>query len=255
MNEKDNVKRVFSKNKHAYVTSSTHAYGDDLLKMESWLNPDPTMAVLDIATGGGHAAKRLAPSVREVFATDITKAMLENTRQHLQAYANIKYVIADAENLPFLDLTFDMVTCRIAAHHFPHPEQFIQEVNRVLKPNGKFLFIDNTVPEVPRYASFLNRLEKMRDYSHVRCLSVNEWNHLFKENHLTVIQQEYRKKKLNYTHWINRTLHQFPAKEKVHQYMLKADQEIQSYFEFKQANGKIQQFTIDEWMVVAQKLL
>ncbi|WP_231514904.1 class I SAM-dependent methyltransferase [Oceanobacillus salinisoli] len=111
-----------------------------------WLSPDLQMSVLDIATGGGHVAKTLSPFVQTVFATDLTKEMLAVTANYLHDYKNIHYVIADAEDLPFLDQSFDIVTCRIAAHHFQDKERFIQGVKRVLKDDGKFLFIDNVTP-------------------------------------------------------------------------------------------------------------
>ncbi|NEU31006.1 class I SAM-dependent methyltransferase [bacterium LRH843] len=71
-----------------------------------------------------------------------------------------------------------------AAHHFPNPARFIAEVARVLTPNGKFILIDNVVPDDKQLAAFINTFEKLRDDSHVRCLSMNEWLHLLKVNQL-----------------------------------------------------------------------
>jgi ubiquinone/menaquinone biosynthesis C-methylase UbiE len=175
MSVKKDVKNVFSKNRKVYVSSSTHSNSSDLTLLTEWLHSNSDMIVLDIATGGGHTAKRLSPYVKRVVATDITKKMLENAADHLIGYSNIDYIIADAEHLPFLNNTFDIVTCRIAAHHFPNPDQFICEVKRVLKEKGKFLLIDNIAPNNEIFDSFINRLEKIRDYSHVRSLKIDEW--------------------------------------------------------------------------------
>lgn len=253
MNQKQYVKQVFSKNKEAYVTSNTHAKGSDLSVLIDWLQPNNDMIVLDIATGGGHVAKKLAPKVAKVFATDITKEMLENTAAHLQDYPNIFYVIADAESLPFLDNTFDIITCRIAAHHFPSPDRFIQEVQRVLKSNGSFLLIDNIGSEKPAYDIFINTLEKMRDYSHGRSLKISEWEKLLSSNHLTIFKQERRKKTLTYNEWVNRTLEGNTKIEEVRQYILTASTEIKDYFQIKIEHEEIIAFTIDEWMVLCQK--
>ncbi|AXI09023.1 class I SAM-dependent methyltransferase [Oceanobacillus zhaokaii] len=255
MNENQYVKQVFSKNKEAYVTSSTHAYGSDLSTLINWLHPNKDMIALDIATGGGHAGKKLAPNVKEVFATDITKEMLENTSTHLQLYPNINYVIADAESLPFLDNAFDIVTCRIAAHHFPNPDRFIDEVERVLKPNGKFLLIDNVGPLEPSADTFINSLEKKRDYSHVRSLKITEWEELLSNNRLTILNQEKRKKTLPYNEWVYRTLEAKSEIEEVKNYILSAAGEIKDYFQIKVLDGEIIEFTIDEWMVLCRKSL
>ncbi|RDW17898.1 class I SAM-dependent methyltransferase [Oceanobacillus chungangensis] len=253
MNEKKSVQEVFSKNKEAYFTSSTHANGNDLSVLIHWLNPNKDLSALDIATGGGHAAKKLAPNVKKVFATDITKEMLENTAMHLQSYPNINYVIADAESLPFLDNSFDIITCRIAAHHFPNPDRFIQEVERVLKPNGSFLLIDNVGAEEPSADIFINSLEKMRDYSHGRSLKITEWEKLLSSNHLTVVKQEKRKKTLPYNEWVNRTLDKQSKIEEVKQYILAANTKIKDYFQIKIEHEEIKEFTIDEWMVLCTK--
>ncbi|MEC5422756.1 methyltransferase domain-containing protein [Virgibacillus sp. C22-A2] len=253
MKEKDDVKRAFSKNKEDYVKSSTHASGSDLSLLPVWLNPKSTMEVLDIATGGGHVAKRLAPFVKRVVATDITKAMLENTAAHLAAYSNIDYVIADAESLPFLDNTFEIITCRIAAHHFPNPKKFVSEVNRVLKPNGKFLFIDNIAAEQSDYGNFINTLEKMRDYSHVRSLRISEWKEIFNDNKLTFLKQQERKKTLPYDDWINRTLDMREDKESVTNFIKNATSDIHDYYDIKFKNDNIKSFTIDEWMILLEK--
>ncbi len=104
--------------------------------------------------------------------TDLTKEMLENTKKHLKDFENLTYILADAEALPFLDQSFDVVTCRIAPHHFPNPDKFIEEVARVLAPDGTFILIDNVVPDDRKLATFMNMFEKLRDDSHVRVLIV-----------------------------------------------------------------------------------
>ncbi|WP_174613197.1 class I SAM-dependent methyltransferase [Virgibacillus ihumii] len=253
MSEKDNVKRVFSKNNDAYVTSSTHSTGKDLSLMIDWLNPDSTEHVLDIATGGGHVAKKLAPHVKQITATDITEAMLTNTAEHLQDFKNISYQVADAENLPFENNAFNIITCRIAAHHFPGPELFISEVYRVLKPNGKFLFIDNIAPKNNTYDMFVNSLEKMRDYSHVRSRSISEWKKLLKQNDLKISMETMRKKVLPYKEWVHRTLEEKDKIKEVNEFILNASADIRDYFQVEFKDSKISSFAIDEWMVLVEK--
>ncbi|WP_187695437.1 class I SAM-dependent methyltransferase [Oceanobacillus piezotolerans] len=253
MDNKKDVKAVFSRNKESYVKSSTHAQGNDLSLLPSWLNPTQEMSVLDIATGGGHVAKKLAPYVKTVFATDLTREMLDNTASHLKHYNNIHYVIVDAEDLPFLDNSFDIITCRIAAHHFPNPMTFIKEVQRVLKADGKFLLIDNIAPENQKYDQFINSLEKIRDYSHYRSHSVSEWNRFFKTHHLVIDKEKKNKKQLPFKEWVNRTLANKADITNVEQYILKSSEDIKKYYQIIIKDEEIQSFTIDEWMVLLKK--
>ncbi|GAA0612773.1 class I SAM-dependent methyltransferase [Virgibacillus siamensis] len=253
MSEKEDARKVFSKNSDAYVTSSTHATGEDLSLMINWLNPDSTQHVLDIATGGGHTAKKLAPYVKQITATDITETMLINTAAHLTDLNNISYQVADAENLPFESNTFDIVTCRIAAHHFPNPGLFIAEVYRILKPDGEFLFIDNIAPENSTHDTFVNSLEKMRDYSHVRSRSISEWKELLVKQNLKTRMETTRKKTLPYQEWVRRTLDKEDKIKEVDQFISSAAADIHDYFQIEFEGNKITSFAIDEWMVLAEK--
>lgn len=203
--------------------------------------------------GGGHVAKQLSDHVASVIASDPTEEMLTNTAKHLKSYENISYEFADAEALPFDNNRYDIVTCRIAAHHFPSPEKFIAEVYHVLKPGGRFIFIDNIAPEDHSLDEFVNTLEKMRDYSHVRSHSILGWKKFLKENQLTVVQEIIRKKTLPYQEWIDRTLDDEKIKDKVTSYILEASSELKEYFQVSINKDGIQSFAIDEWMVMCEK--
>ena len=251
--QKDKVKEQFGKNAQKYYESQTHAKSDDLDLLVEWLKPEKSFTVLDIATGGGHVAKKLATHVETVFATDLTKAMLENTAKQLQAFRNIYYVIADAEELPFLDQSFDIVTCRIAPHHFPNPEKFIDEVARTLKKGGRFLFIDNIVPEDKELGDFMNTFEKLRDNSHVRCLSLEEWTSLFVKNNLHIAQSKKRKKPFDYSVWVKRTTENDEQVEQVRNFMLSRSEKCRSYYQVETSGENITAFAIDECMVMCEK--
>lgn len=212
-----------------------------------WLKPKKEWVALDIATGGGHVAKTIAPHVDYVFATDLTVEMLENTSKHLQEqFKNIGYIVADAESLPFLENKFDIVTCRIAPHHFPNPDQFIAEVHRVLNSHGKFVLIDNVVSSNQKLGDFSNGVEKLRDESHVRCLSKNEWRLLFKSAGLVEIQSLDRRKRHDYPVWVRRTTVNEQQIKSVSRFILEASEEIQQYFSVVIENGQVQSLEIDE---------
>jgi ubiquinone/menaquinone biosynthesis C-methylase UbiE len=256
--EKENIKKKvmnqFGKNAEKYVASESHAKGEDLRILVEWLEPQSNWTALDIATGGGHVAKALSPYVAQVFATDLTKEMLANTARHLnQSCHNISYVIADAEKLPFLDNTFDIVTCRIAPHHFPNPHYFINEVARVLKPNGSFLMIDNVAPEEKHLAEFMNTFEKLRDESHAQCLSIDEWRRLFSSANLLEVNAQVRKKTYSFPTWLERTASSQSQIDRVNQYISNGSKEIHTYFNATFLNKKVQSLQVDEWMVLRKK--
>lgn len=252
---KTKVQEVFSINADKYVTSHTHATGADLALLVNWLQPDPNWNVLDIATGGGHATKTLSPHVSHIFATDLTKQMLEAARKHLSSEScnNVTYLVADAESLPFLDQSFDTVVCRIAAHHFPNPKKFVQEVSRVLKIDGKFLLIDNVSPDQPELDLFINEMEKLRDHSHGRCYTIAEWMLWFEEYGLQVQQANLRKKKFNFPDWVKRTAQSEAQVQTVVGHILKASQETLDYIHADIVDGDIRSIQIDEWMALASK--
>ncbi|GAA3409355.1 class I SAM-dependent methyltransferase [Paenibacillus hodogayensis] len=174
---KELVKQQFSKNASSYVTSARHARGEDLALLVSAAEANRDMEVLDIATGGGHVANALAPLVCRVVASDLTPEMLEAAAAFIRGngHENVDFIPGDAERLPFADAAFDLVTCRIAAHHFPDVSAFVRESFRVVKPGGKLLLIDNTAPEADDFDRFYNEIEKLRDPSHVRAWKKSEW--------------------------------------------------------------------------------
>lgn len=253
------VQTQFARHAAKYVTSESHAKGDDLALLVNWLQPEPHWRVLDVATGGGHVAKKLAPRCAHVYATDFTKNMLAAARDHLEQELGedrrerVSYVVADAEALPFLDDAFDVVTCRIAAHHFPHPEHFACEVARVLKKGGAFLFIDNVAPEQQKLAGHMNEVERLRDHSHVRCLAVSEWQQLFAAYGLREEKAALSKKTHVFPQWVARTAETAAQRETVAQFILAAERDVRDYFSVTVENGRITSLQIDEWRTLYRK--
>lgn len=134
--------------------------------------------LLDVATGTGFTALAFASRVAEVVGLDVSEGMLRQARQQAAAAGvdNVRFEHGPAESMPFPDRHFDLVTCRVAPHHFLSIAGFVAESARVLKPGGRLLIADTTVPDGDRQVdAWQNRVELLRDRSHVRNYSPSEW--------------------------------------------------------------------------------
>jgi SAM-dependent methyltransferase len=159
--------------------------------------------VLDIACGAGHTGLHLAERGHSVTCADLSPAMLERVRETAAA-RNLVIEIRQhpAESMPYADCSFDLVTCRVAPHHFSSPAQFIRETARVLRAAGWFLLIDGTIPDEERDAGeWLNQVEKLRDPSHVRLIGPAEWCRLCADAGLNVRRHWLRQKKQPDLNW------------------------------------------------------
>lgn len=211
--------------------------------------------VLDIATGGGHVANALAPLAENVVAYDLTPAMLDHARRFIagNGYGNVQFVQGDAERLPFSDCAFDMVTCRIAAHHFPDVLAFVQESWRVLRPGGSFLLIDNVSPENDAYDAFYNAVEKRRDPSHCRALKKTEWLRMLEEKGLAIEFMMTFAKRFRYDSWFDRMGRPQQEKDELEQTMLAAQGEIRHHFRIAVEEERVVSFEGESMLVKARK--
>jgi ubiquinone/menaquinone biosynthesis C-methylase UbiE len=189
-----------------YATSRPHAKGNSLLRLVELVAPHANWVALDIATGAGHVPLAFAPRLAHAVASDLTPQMLDVARglARERKLFNISFADMRAEALPFADATFDLVTCRIAPHHFDDVRQFVTESARVLRPGGLFGLVENISPDTSMMdgdvdalstaANEYNAFEKLRDPSHVRCLTLTEWRDLvvqagLKERHVELLDK------------------------------------------------------------------
>ena len=176
----DAVRKQFGPAAEAYLASTVHAQGEDLGDVIAFLGPKPDEIVLDLGCGVGHTLRRVAPRVRLAVGADATAGMLEGARTLMEreGITNVALVVTTAESLPFLDASFDAVTCRLAAHHFADVKKAFAEVARVLRPGGRFVLSDNYAPDDDALDRWINELEAVRDPSHVREHTIAQWRAL-----------------------------------------------------------------------------
>jgi SAM-dependent methyltransferase len=162
------VRRQFGPAAGDYAVSDFHARGESLSLLVERVQPASDWRALDVATGAGHTALAFARHVASVVAMDVTVEILAQAR-HLardRRSDNVTTALGDAEGLPFVEATFDLVTCRLAQHHFPHPLRAVAEYARVLRSGGRLGFTDNVTVAEPEAARWYNRYEQLRDPSH-----------------------------------------------------------------------------------------
>jgi len=177
-------KDVWSERAQAYRESAIHASGDDLDLTVEWCEPGEGVTVLDVATGGGHVARRLREAGATVVTVDPAPGMKPD-------------VIAPAEHLPFADDSFDAVACRVAAHHFSDVVAAVKEMARVA--SGRVVVCDNTfVSEASEEA------DRVRDPSHVRNYSVAEWHSFFELAGLEIADEVFMERPLEVEPWLAR---------------------------------------------------
>jgi ubiquinone/menaquinone biosynthesis C-methylase UbiE len=135
----------------------------------------PEDTVLDVACGPGLVACTLAEVAWHVTGLDLTPAMIEQAqgRQRAKGLTNLTWIIGDAVPLPFPEAVFSVVATRYSFHHFLDPKAVLAEMVRVCEPAGRVAVID-VFTSSPEQAEAYNRVEKLRDPSHVRALSLGE---------------------------------------------------------------------------------
>ena len=148
-----------------------------LILEASGAGPDDT--VLDVACGPGLVVAAFARVVRHATGIDITPAMLDRARAHgaQLGLTNVTWRQGDVLPLPWPDASFSIVTSRFAFHHFLDPLAVLREMRRVAAPGGRVVVVDST-PDT-RCADAFNRMERLRDPSHVRSLPVEEHRALY----------------------------------------------------------------------------
>jgi SAM-dependent methyltransferase len=175
---------IWSSRADAFRESPSHREGPDLDLLVEMCEPAEGVKVLDVASGGGHVARRLREQGCTVVTVDPAPGMRAD-------------VVAHAEHLPFDDGSFDVVTCRIAAHHFQNIRAAIAEMARVaqhLVVVEDNLFLDEQVEEA----------ERLRDPTHVRCYSEEEWKVMLTDAGLEVERAERLERRRDVDDWLER---------------------------------------------------
>jgi SAM-dependent methyltransferase len=186
------VTDVWSDRAEAYVESDTHREGRDLDLLVSWAEGK---TALDVATGGGHVARRLREQGFQVTTLDPAPGMRAD-------------VLAPAEHIPFADGCFDTVATRIAPHHFSDIRAAVGEMARVA---GRVLLVEDTLFESEK----VEEAERLHDPTHVRSYSEQEWRSFLEDAGLRIEEVDLQEKRRDFAAWCDRTGCTGPERERV----------------------------------------
>jgi ubiquinone/menaquinone biosynthesis C-methylase UbiE len=244
-----------------YVSSPIHAKGRSLTRLVEIVEFGDSWKALDIATGAGHTALAIAPYVDEIIATDITFQMVSAARKlgEGRGVTIIHAAAAAADQQPFAKSQFDLVTCRIAAHHFPSIGSFIAESRRLLRPGGILAVVDNISPADSRDirkskrdrdpSRYINALEKYRDKSHWRMLSEIEWVEEFYQAGFRTLRREKLEKTLDYESWRKRMNVTGADELRLRSMLMQAPETVHQYLKPRLENGRLI-FNLTELIIV-----
>lgn len=205
--EPADAREQFHRHAANYAVSVPHAHGDSLRILAEWASIRRYALGLDIGTGPGFTAFAVAEFCDVVVASDIADGMLEQARAIAgeRGLQNVRFESIDAHQIPYTDESVDLLTCRTAPHHFGDIGKFLSEVHRVLNRTGVFLLCDTTTSEDSQLAKWHQRVEALRDPSHVTAPSPSEWRILLADAGFEITHSVPTQVEMTFWDWVKRS--------------------------------------------------
>ena len=207
------AQQMFGPQAGVYAESKVHIRDDSLDSVQRLTAPDflngatPYRWAVDIGTGAGFTAFAMAEVSERVVATDITQPMLRQARRISgeRGLDNLLLAQNAAESLPFADGSLDLITCRVAGHHFRDFETALDEARRTLRPGGSLVMADSIAPEDDAVAEWMNDIELRRDFSHIQNRKISVIRQLLQARGFEVDGSENERVYLWFNDWVART--------------------------------------------------
>ena len=175
-----------------YATSEVHVSSPTRDRLHE-IVPQPE-SVCDVASGAGHTGLGFAGIARRIVAVDPAPNMLAEVRRLAaeRGVSGVETVQAFAESIPLPDESFDLVVCRVAAHHFNDVALALSELTRLARRGGHVAIIDMEGDEDPEIDALNHDIEVLHDPTHVRSYTVSQWRAFFEANDLELAVCENR---------------------------------------------------------------
>jgi ubiquinone/menaquinone biosynthesis C-methylase UbiE len=235
------AQQVFGPQASVYATSQVHVSDESLEAIKRLVLPGQYRWALDLGTGAGFTAFAMTQCSQKVLAADPTRPMLQQTRRIGQERQLTNLLLSQnvAEALPIASGSLDLVTCRVAAHHFTDLEKALDEVGRVLKKGGALVIADSVAPEDDIVARWMNDVELRRDFSHVRNRPVSELEAMLAERSMDIVQQERTRIYLHFNDWVARTATPPAEVDTLRRDFLSASPAVREAFQIEPLDGDI----------------
>ncbi|MBZ5543225.1 MAG: class I SAM-dependent methyltransferase [Acidobacteriia bacterium] len=203
---RETVQKQFTKTVDAFAKFAVRDTPEVLAEKVEFAKPQPTDLALDVACGPGAFVLALAPRVHFARGIDLTVEMIRRARvfQLERQIASIAFDCGDAEQLPYPDGAFDLVSCQMSFHHMPKPESALKEMIRVAKPDGRLLVIDTLGPESDAKFELHNKIESLRDPSHTSSLRLTTFLQMFEDCGLEILRQTMKRRQRSFNQWMLR---------------------------------------------------
>jgi ubiquinone/menaquinone biosynthesis C-methylase UbiE len=210
MNEADRQKQMdlvrdrFTRTAAVFADFVLHERVSEAERLAGLLSLSGSERALDVACGPGTLARVFAKKVLWICGLDLTLAMLGRAQKEASddQLANFQPLCGNALSMPFRAGIFDLAVTSYSIHHIPDAAAAFREIGRVLRPGGKFGLIDMTVPENRAHADACNRIERARDPSHTRALSVSEFESVLSACGFRVLGRELEEHPRSFDHWM-----------------------------------------------------
>jgi ubiquinone/menaquinone biosynthesis C-methylase UbiE len=250
------IQDQFDPQARAYLSSTVHSAGADLQRAREIVTAaiPPKGAALDIGCGAGHLAFALAPNLSRVVALDPSPGMLDAVTAGAaeRGLGNIETQQGSADALPFADASFCMAATRYSTHHWLRLEASLFEMHRVVRPGGYVLVIDVEGHPEPIVDTHFQAMELLRDRSHVRNRSPQEWRALLQGAGLELLHYEQWPLRLEFASWVARLRTPAPNVEMIRSLQADAPREVQEALAIE-ADGSFTAHTGLYWAQVPRK--
>jgi ubiquinone/menaquinone biosynthesis C-methylase UbiE len=200
------VERQFGAQAAAYVASPVHASGPDLDWLTERVAALRPKVALDLGAGGGHVAYALARHAGRVVACYLSPRMLQAVADTAatRGLANVETQACNVSTLPFADASADFAASRFSAHHWGDLPAGLRECRRVLTKGATAIFMDAVSPGRPLFDTWLQAIELLRDPSHVRDQSIDEWSARLEAAGFDLQRVQRFRLRLDFASWIAR---------------------------------------------------
>ncbi len=251
MGIKESAIKQFGSRAEAYANGNMFVDGVHLSGIVKKSGVEKNHRVLDIATGAGFLALEFAGKADTVIGCDLTRNMLLHAieKQKKSGLKNTGFLLSDVESLPFRDKFFDIVSCRFAFHHFPDPVNALAEIKRVCR--GRIVLVDGVSSEDNEKSLYHNRIEKLRDPSHVRIYSLSEMKNMLKEIGANVVDIEHWDIPQDFDEWVTRAGTGGKETEMIEGLMRQSMDEDSTGLRVKIEDGRLG-FTYDTVVLIAE---